>query len=101
MVLWQTSSWHARPASTSTWSNRCIHTTSTSCYDIWAPSRGTVPSRGDSGKSSGPREPLVERRPVRVGEKRFDVLRALRRRVVQQKGVFPHVHHEDGRVACD
>src|SRR5262249_33612489 len=53
-----------------------------------------------AGARVGRDEPVIDGLPVRVGEKRVDVLGALRRRVVEDEGVLPHIHYEDRREAC-
>src|SRR5207244_2391147 len=58
-----------------------------------------------SGRCSSPPlthlEPRVDDLPVDVREEGVDVLRALRRLVVEQEGVLPDVHHEDRDEARD
>ena len=38
---------------------------------------------------------MIDNPPVHVGKKHLDVLAALSWCVVEQKGVFPHIHHEN------
>src|SRR5262245_15179631 len=48
-----------------------------------------------------PRETRFDGAPIQVGEKRFDVLRPVFRRVVVDERVLPHVHHQDRHEARD
>src|SRR5262245_26948226 len=83
-------SWCVRASGTGT--RRTIRTSSPS-FAAWRRSKLAAGARG------GRREPVIDRFPVRVGQEGVDVLWALRRRVVQDEGVLPDVHHEDGGEA--
>lgn len=39
--------------------------------------------------------------PIDVGKERVDVVSALRRGIVQEKGMLPHIHYEDGDAPYD
>src|SRR5882724_1118051 len=110
-----TRSWRARRDSTSTSSSPSTRARSILCCGTSAqPKRSDPPPRpGEQcprprrhlpsapGVGARGREPAVERIPIRVGQKGLDVLGALRRRIVQEEGMLPYVHHENRDVPGD